>query len=193
MFIVSEIEVVAWSDKGDAVLVHTSSGGPEGGGSFEYAVFGPKYVVQAHLSNTMSPGDGSTPEHITPGDCRMAAKALADAVAAAAFTGVEVHPERCGGERWDVVKVPPPPASGSGDVAVVLRDDHAVVKTAAGELKIELAKHVDADVWRAPNGPLLVIRIRGETGSSIDAFVMVPADAAPSQVRFGSPGPVPGL
>lgn len=142
----SDIDVVAWSDKGDAVLVRRTGGGPEGGGLLDYALFGSKYVVRAHLSNTMSPGDGSTPEHIAAGDCRAAAKRLADAVVGAGFTGVEVHPEKCGGERGDVVKTPPPPASGSGDVTVVLRDEHAVVKNAVGELKIDLEKHTDADV-----------------------------------------------
>lgn len=193
MFIVSHIDVVAWSDKGDAVLVESSSSGPEGGGSLEYSVFGPKVVVQARLSEDLSPGDGSTPEHISAGICRTDAKALAAAVAAAGFTGVEVHPEKCSGDRAAVVKTPASPVAGSGDVAVAFHADHATVKTADGELRVDLRKHEVADAWRAPNGPLLVLRIAGETGSSIDAFVSVAPGAAPAVVRFPHEGPIPGL
>ncbi len=195
MFITTQVQIVAWSEKGDAVLVETAAGGPEGGGTLEYALFGPKNVVQAKVSNDMSPGDGSTPEHIPAGDCRTAAKALADAVTAAGFVGVEVHPDKCGGDRNSVVMITssrPLPGAGDG-VTVTLFDDYAIVKNAVGHRKIDLEKHTDAQVWRAPNGPLLVISILGDTRYSLDAFVWVGADAAPKLATFPAASATPGL
>ena len=64
MYINSSYELLSWSFDGKYVLLEVKSHGPEGGGSLCYKIIGFKSIKSFYLSNTMSPGDGSTPENI---------------------------------------------------------------------------------------------------------------------------------
>lgn len=148
MSVQSQSSVIAWSDHGDAALIRQDMYGPEGGGSVDYSVvrLGPDGVRwdQAAISNDMSPGDGSTPEHIAASDCADAAKRLQDALTG--FKGVTVTPLACHGDRGKVVHY--------AGARPVVRDDHAPKGVpegrwidGGGDLLVSFGDQ-GVDVWR---------------------------------------------
>ncbi len=100
---------VAFSEDGASVLVRSALSGPEGGGELTYEVWGTTapHRLKVTLSSTMSPGDGSTPEHVDGKSCAAAARTLDAALKARGFRGVKVRAERCGAHVDDVVVVEP--------------------------------------------------------------------------------------
>jgi hypothetical protein len=70
-----DYQTVAWNPSGIAAIVHERSYGPEGGGSDGYRILdfnGGKNEIYI-FSSDFSPGDGSTPQSISKGECGDAA------------------------------------------------------------------------------------------------------------------------
>lgn len=94
MGIRSDASLVAWSTNGKSALLRLISHGPEGGGGREYQVVG-EVQVRVALSNTMSPGDGSTPETVSADSCKAAANKLEAALTKAGIRGATVSAAVC--------------------------------------------------------------------------------------------------
>src|SRR4051794_30285101 len=103
MHLRSQARLLAWSDDGARALVATEVGGPEGGGSLDYAVLGgptpgERFEVSSDFSN------GAERKQAVGADlCRARAAGLARALAG--FAGVTVHPEACAAARAGLVEV----------------------------------------------------------------------------------------
>jgi hypothetical protein len=103
MSVRTDASLVAWSTNGKSALLRIISHGPEGGGGRGYQVVG-EVQARVEVSNTMSPGDGSTPERVTPASCKAAAKQLGAALVKAGISGATITESSCDDRsRSDVV------------------------------------------------------------------------------------------
>ena len=68
--ITTNVSLLAWSVDGEAALLMQHRHGPEGGGSRTYLLVRakPPGVVRAVVSSDFSPGDGSTPQTVSPSE-----------------------------------------------------------------------------------------------------------------------------
>jgi hypothetical protein len=99
----SDASLVAWSANGKSALLRIISHGPEGGGARGYQVVG-EVQARVEVSNTMSAGDESTPDRVTPASCKAAAKQLSAALAKAGIGGATITESICDDRsRSDVV------------------------------------------------------------------------------------------
>jgi len=82
-------------------LIEVREDGPEGGGALTYRVQGkkPGDVVDFVVSSDFSPGDGSTPQTVSPETCRQRLAALGTELAKRKIPGVTLHPEGCASAR----------------------------------------------------------------------------------------------
>jgi hypothetical protein len=89
---------LASSADGKSQLVQVDASGPEGGGALSYRIIGDA-PLEVFVSNDMSPGDGSRPQHISAKECRQNLAQLDAEAKKRHIAGVVVHPEVC--ERKD--------------------------------------------------------------------------------------------
>ncbi|MCB9062534.1 MAG: hypothetical protein H6622_13510 [Halobacteriovoraceae bacterium] len=80
MMVQSNYDVVAWSKTNKQLLLKLIEHGPEGGSLTDYMIidFDQKILNVYHFTNTMSPGDGSTPEWIKEENYKEARKKLVE-------------------------------------------------------------------------------------------------------------------
>ena len=72
MCTICQYEPIAWNDNGNAVILHDSEYGPEGGGSDSYQIidFRNNTNISYTYSSNFSPGDGSKPQTISGSACK---------------------------------------------------------------------------------------------------------------------------
>lgn len=97
MSIRTETETLATSADGKSALQRLDSSGPEGGGSVTYRVTGSE-PRDFEISNDLSPGDGSRPQHISERVCRDRLAELMKLVAKRGIRGVSIDPKACASE-----------------------------------------------------------------------------------------------
>jgi len=100
------IAVRAWSTSGNAVLLHERVDGPEGGGSSAFWILDTDGGVSStwELSSDFSPGDGSTPQTVSVGECRRCAAEMKGELDRRGFgMAVKVDPAGCATEERGTV------------------------------------------------------------------------------------------
>lgn len=166
----SDASLVAWSTNGKSALLRIISHGPEGGGGRAYQVVG-EVQARVEVSNTMSPGDGSTPEHVSPSSCKAAAKQLGAALAKAGIVGATISESVCDDRsRSDVVTTEPMdqtgffspgPAGGLTRGAATLEVKAEKLAVTEGDKRIAFtAPQAPPEGFRAalsPSGQLLLV------------------------------------
>ena len=93
----SELVPLAYSDDGATVLVHVIAHGPEGGGEEGFELWGPmppnrlRFIV----SSDFSPGGGSHPQTVAPGQCVHRLTELDQTLAARGFHDITINQLAC--------------------------------------------------------------------------------------------------
>jgi hypothetical protein len=180
MTITADLELLAWSGDGGSALVREVQQGPEGGGTLTWIVVNAAGVRRYVISSDLSPGDGSTPQAIAEKACRASAKDLADRLNS--FDGVKVKPEKCFGDRADVVKVEPGQADRAAKsfapVGTVVKRVGKTLRIAREGQRVEVVRvdHRAREIAWASAGPLvLVLETSDVRDALLAAVVQTPA------------------
>ena len=192
MGITTTVSLLVFSKNGKSALFSLNGHGPEGGSSYSLLLMGgsPFTSVKYDISNTLSPGDGSTPEHISIAQCNAELGKLKSAIEKKGFEGITfgslsgifgrrsaliVSDEQRNAAQGYALKEVSPGSFKTGDLSIIFigktltvsKNNYTLFSTAVED---SIDEKYEKTIFVGPNNHLLIIICRTSYQSTVSIY-----------------------